>query len=165
MSGVRKPYYHLLRAQTTGDGSSMSILRNVLTTSVSGLVTCAAFLYFLGHRTDYVGHYSAGFGGTLIAIGIGVGLVSRAIEPAPLSRIVLLVLIGAIGLGAFFEASIFRIAIFDPIDFCNQSLGAAIAALAFLANPPQLPMSGGDVGLVVIIGTFFLLSGFHYAFM
>jgi len=78
-------------------------------------------------------------------------LVSRDIEAAPLSRIVLLLLIGAIGLGAFFEASIFRIAIFDPIDFCNQSLGAAIAALAFLANPPQLPMSGGDVGLVVII--------------
>ena len=139
--------------------------RTVLTTCISGLVTCAAFLYFLGHRTDYVGHYSAGFGGTLIAIGIGVGLVSSDIDPARLSRIVLLLLVGAIGLGAVFEATVFRIAVFDPVDFYNQSLGATIAAISLLVNPPQLPMSGKDVRVLVMIGTFFLLVGFRYAFM
>lgn len=141
------------------------MMRTVLTTFVSGLITCAAFLYFLGHRTDYVGHYSAGFGGTLLALGIGVGLVSRDIESARLSKLVWLLSMGAIALGAFFEATVFRLAVFDPIDFCNQSLGATIAALAFLANPPRLPMSGHDVGFVATIGIFFVLTGFHYAFM
>ncbi|MCA9187345.1 MAG: hypothetical protein R3E01_35190 [Pirellulaceae bacterium] len=143
----------------------MNILRTILTTAVVGSVSAAVFLVFLGHRTDYVGHYSAGFGGTLVALAIGVGLIARETNLSQLSRVVLILLVAAIMLGGVFESTIFRLAIFDPVDFCNQSLGAAIAALAVLGAAPKTPMFGGEVGLMFAVGTFFVLVGFHYAFM
>ena len=140
------------------------LIRTATIAVTSGCITCAAYSYFLAHRSDYVGHYAAGFGGTLLALSVGVGLIPKAINLGSLARAVFWISIGAICLGGFFEATVFRLAIFDPVDFCNQSLGAMIAALSFLAIPPRLPLSGQDVGSLCIVSFIFLIGGFFWAF-
>jgi hypothetical protein len=86
-----------------------------------------AYAPFYGRRNDYPGHFAAGLGGTLLLL-IAVGLLSRR----PLGWWAVAVMIGAVGLGAVAEATVFRYAVFDPVDFFNQSLGAAVATLAVL---------------------------------
>jgi hypothetical protein len=68
-----------------------------------------------------------------------------------------------IGLGAIFEATIFRLAKFDEVDFCNQSLGAVFAAGAalLLVDHQKPPAQWMDVGLIV--GIIFLGAGGVYA--
>jgi hypothetical protein len=90
-------------------------------------LSVAAYAPFFGRRNDYPGHFAAGLGGTLLLL-IAVGLRSRR----PLGLLAIAVMIAAIALGAITEATIFRFAVFDPVDFCNQSLGAVVATAALL---------------------------------
>ena len=93
------------------------------------LLTAAIYATLLGYRGDYLRHWSSGFGGTL-----GLLMFVFAILPAAQfkewSRIVVVpICLASIALGAALEASAFRLAKFDEIDFFNQSLGAVLAVL------------------------------------
>jgi hypothetical protein len=47
-------------------------LRQILPTILPALLISGAYFAFPGHRQDYVGHYSAGFGATLAALAIAL---------------------------------------------------------------------------------------------
>ena len=59
-------------------------------------------------------------------------------------------------LGACAEATIFRIAKFDELDFCNQSLGAVLAVLVALAIVPTAKPAEFEFDLGLIVGIAFL---------
>ena len=67
------------------------------------------------------------------------------------------VCLACIGLGAIFECTIFRLAKFDEVDFCNQSLGAVLAAAASIVlvveqKPPERRMDEGLIAGIVMLG-------------
>jgi hypothetical protein len=64
----------------------------------------------------------------------------------------------AILLGAFTEATVYRLAEFDPVDLANQSLGAVLAGVGMLDARPYDRTTGvaGAAGLVFLVGGFFL---------
>jgi hypothetical protein len=107
------------------------------------------------HRLDYPGHFLAGFGGTLLLLA---ALLSLA--PRPLGWAAVWVALVAIGIGAITESTIFRFAIFDPVDFCNQSLGAGLAALSVLDRPA----SRGSAWLLAGLSGVLLIAGWQLAF-
>jgi hypothetical protein len=117
-------------------------------------------LYLLLHakRTDYAGHYLAGFGGTLAVFAVPLAWLG---PPGSVLRWeTVWVVLAAIALGAVLEATVFRVAIFDPIDFVNQSLGAVLAACCVHGEPRSLSRAvlAGVVALVA------LTAGFQLAF-
>jgi hypothetical protein len=139
--------------------------RRILLLGAAVGVPAAAYLLFLRHRTDYPGHLLAGYGGTLGALGLGLFVAPRAFflsRAAPL--LVLLGTLACVGLGAVAEATVFRIAQFDPVDFFNQSIGAALAGLSIVLvldgeRPPPATVA---VGLLLSIAS--LAAGFLLAF-
>jgi hypothetical protein len=65
--------------------------------------------------------------------------------------------VACILLGAVAEATAFRIAKFDEIDFCNQSIGAVLASMATLAlvsqtKPPDKILDTGLISAIAILG-------------
>jgi hypothetical protein len=122
---------------------------------IGGAGGTVVFLALLGYRTDYAGHYVAGFGGTLLLLAFPLATLSPALHWEPLGAAVLAILIGA-GL----EATYFRFAIFDPVDFFNQSLGAVLAALSVQGRPAGLLPAFGAVVLAFV----FLSVGVALAF-
>jgi len=130
---------------------------------VPAVIAAATFESFLGHRHDYTGHFLAGYGGTLAALTFCARLL-----PANAFRKWsvygnLPICLSCILLGAGTEATIFRIAKFDELDFCNQSLGAVLAAIVSLAyaSPAKLTARQFDWALVVAIA--FLSAGGVFA--
>ena len=123
----------------------------------------AVYEYFLGHRHDYAGHFLAGYGGTLGAIMVWLRTVPEKRYAVLSTWGIVPMCLACILLGAIFEATIFRLAKFDEVDFCNQSLGAVFAAAAafvLVKNPkPQVQLM--DFGLIV--GIVFLGAGGIYA--
>lgn len=106
-------------------------------------------------RSDYLGHFLAGAGGTLLLLALVVAVAPGSPKPV-------LVTVGiAIVLGVLTEATIFRLAEFDPVDLANQSLGAVLAGIALL-DAETRPAS---TGLAAIAGFVFLIAGFNYAFV
>lgn len=105
-------------------------------------------------RTDYLGHFLAGAGGTF-------WLLAVVVEAAPQRRwpVVITVWV-AVLLGVVTEATVFRLAEFDPVDLANQSIGAVLAGVGMLDARPYDRSStvAGVAGLV------FLVAGFFYAF-
>jgi hypothetical protein len=93
------------------------------------LVVLFLFEFFLGHRHDYSGHYLAGYGATFIAAMLGLrvawGTSFRRWIPYFIVPFCLLCILG----GVVTEATLFRLAKFDEVDFFNQSLGAVLAML------------------------------------
>jgi hypothetical protein len=129
---------------------------------VPAVVTAATFELFLGHRHDYAGHFLAGYGGTLAAGAVGFQQVVRRPAAVRLTGI-LPFCAGCILLGAIAETFVFAIAKFDEIDFCNQSLGAVLAAivlvpLTLLDQAPRL-----EFNVVLILGIVFLGAGGCFA--
>ena len=118
---------------------------------------------FLGHRHDYTGHYAAGYGGTLGAICVWL----KTIRPERFPQVSILgmapMCLACILLGAILEATAFRIAKFDEIDFCNQSLGALLAASAAMSFAGRDKPSAHtlDAGLIAAIA--FLAAGACFA--
>lgn len=130
----------------------------------TGVLSCLVMGLTLGHRSDYLGHYAAGFGATL---GLLV-LVFAAMGPdTPVGRrraVTLAVVVIGIALGAAAEATVFRGAQFDVVDFYNQNLGAVLAAAALLASRPAAPLPAGTIASGLVIGAGFVIVGFYYAF-
>jgi hypothetical protein len=125
--------------------------------AATAAVIAAALLYYalFNYRLDYVGHMLAGFGGTLSVLSVLLFGGSRRLGwSAVVATIV------AIQLGAVAEASVFRIAIFDPVDFVNQSLGACLACAAVIGRRPS-PSFGFGAGALAVAA---LVAGFILAF-
>lgn len=117
-----------------------------------GAVTATAVVYWLllGDRSDYLGHYLAGFAGTLFLLAT-VGWRRR-----PLEAVVVAVALISIGIGAAVEMAEVVVLewapFFDPVDFFNQSLGAGLAAGVVVGRPgnPRLAATLSAVGLVTM---------------
>lgn len=127
-------------------------------------LTAAIYVVFLGRRTDYAGHFLAGFGGTLGALGLLLKVLPRTRFERLAGWAVLLGTAGCIALGAALEGSVFRLQRFDPLDFFNQTFGAAFAgAAALLATADgALSEQSRRVGTIAAVGS--LAAGFVLAF-
>lgn len=110
------------------------------------LATTLGYSLLFGFRTDYSGHYIAGFGAVMVLIAMGW-------RPVPAA-------LGLIAFGVLTEATVFRLAIFDPVDFNNQSLGAALAALCLAGQvSPKSKIPLGILGGLLILSGFMLSYG------
>mgnify|MGYP006908397321 CR=1 FL=1 len=68
-----------------------------------------------------------------------------------------------IALGGFLENTVYRIAKWDEVDFCNQSLGAVLAGLGSLAAGGY--GRGTLAALVMILwAVVLMIGGYHFAF-
>jgi hypothetical protein len=94
--------------------------------AISGVVI---FELFLGHRHDYSGHYVAGYGATFAAAMFGLRILDRSKFQQRATRMLIPFCFACIAGGAIAEATVFRLARFDEIDFCNQSIGAVLATV------------------------------------
>lgn len=128
--------------------------------AATAAVIAAALLYYasFNYRLDYVGHMLAGFGGTLSVLSVLSVLLFGGSRRLGWSAVVATIV--AIQLGAVAEASVFRIAIFDPVDFVNQSLGACLACAAVIGRRPS-PSFGVGAGALAVAA---LVAGFILAF-
>lgn len=128
------------------------------------LAISVLYLLFLAHRSDYAGHFMAGFGGTLITI-MAIVELQRDREEAPSTAVIVLYTsLLCIAFGTLLEATTFRLAAFDEVDYANQSLGAVLAGLSSLAILPSYPEESPLLLPSLIIGFLFLFGGFYYAF-
>ena len=119
---------------------------------------------FLGHRHDYLGHFAAGYGASLCAMLVWLKSLRREQfdrlakwSAGPACFICIL-------LGTITEATIFRIARFDEIDFCNQSLGAVLAAVVILAFTSSERPADSEFDAGTILSIFLLSLGGWFAF-
>lgn len=93
------------------------------------ILLCVAFYVLLGYRRDYLGHYAAGYGGTLAALCAIQGAISLTLYSQLAPLVALPGTLVCIAMGAVAEATVFRLARFDEIDLCNQSIGAILAGI------------------------------------
>lgn len=119
------------------------------------LAAALAFGLLLGRRLDYLGHFLAGYGGTMTVLTMVAWRGGRRIRWSGVLLVVAAIIVGA---GA--EATVFRLAIFDPVDFANQSLGACLAGAAMVGRrgSPRLLVEA------VVLGISALGAGFWFAF-
>jgi len=118
--------------------------------AAAGVLSALAF----PDRTDYLGHFLAGAGGTLALLA--PTLWPRRRNPWWTVAVVAV----AVLLGVGTEATVFLIARFDPVDLAQQSLGALLVGAGVVG-------ARGDRGAAVaaVVGALVLLAaGFHYAF-
>ena len=129
---------------------SATLLLSVLAVAGTG----GAYVVLFPDHTDYAGHFLAGAGGTycLLAVLVGAGVARRSV-------VVVAVLV-AVLLGVLTEATIFRLAEFDPVDLANQSLGAVLAGTGML----RISRYDKSAGVAVVAGAVCLILGFRYAF-
>jgi len=129
--------------------------RPALTLALTLVVLVAvAYGVLFPDRTDYVGHFLAGAGGTL-------WLLAVVVESEPRSRWPVVVgVLSAVLLGTFAEATVFKLAEFDPVDLANQSLGAVLVGLGMVDGRPH----DRSAGVAGVLGLVFLVAGFGYAF-
>lgn len=133
--------------------------------SVPVLILAILNLSLLGYRYDYVGHFAAGYGATLAVLCVFQAAIvsNRYSSLAPLIALpgTIVCIIG----GTVAEATVFRLARFDEIDLCNQSIGAVLAGIVIwqlgrTAKPADRTfiscMASGLIALV--LGTAFALS-------
>ena len=121
------------------------------------------YALFLGYRRDYLGHFAAGYGGTLCAITVLLAAVPLRAYRSSSSALPLVCTIVCIFAGAIAEGTVFRLAKFDEIDFCNQSLGAVLAGLAVshlsgVSKPTDKLFTAS-----IAIGFVFLVLGNYFA--
>lgn len=122
------------------------------------------FWLFLGHRHDYLGHFAAGYGASLCAMLVWLKSLTREQFDRLAKWSALPACIVCILLGAITEATIFRIARFDEVDFCNQSLGAVLAAVVMLAFTLSGRPTDGEFDSGTILAIVLLSLGGWFAF-
>lgn len=149
-------------AQTTRE-QLMSRYRLVLTV-LPALAVGILYEFFLGHRHDYAGHYMAGYGASLAAMLFCFRVCSEEQYRRWSTFSIVPMCIFCILLGTITELTIFNLAKFDEVDFCNQSIGAVLAAMATVTftgtkKPPEREL---DYGLIV--GIAFVGAGGCFAF-
>lgn len=141
---------------TTKQAPSTAVRGSLIVPAVLAVVPAAlTYRFLLGHRSDYLGHFLAGAGGTLLLLSIVLGITRK-----PRGWIHVFVVALAIGIGWISEATIYRVAIFDPVDFVNQSLGAALAGAATIGRGGSILRAAGTA----VLGLGLLLLGFFFAF-
>jgi hypothetical protein len=119
------------------------------------LITGIAYALTFPDRTDYLGHFLAGFGATLGLLSLVYTFSTGA---RPLAIVVGVLVAVAMGWGT--EETVFKLAIFDPVDFFNQSLGAVLAGAVVLGDRGR-----AVTGLWALsIGFMVLIAGFYFAF-
>ena len=126
-------------------------MRTAAGTVATGALYWAGFSY----RTDYAGHFLAGLGATLALVAC-----ISLIHPQPHGWLTVMALVVAVLIGAGAEFTVFRLAIFDPVDFCNQSLGACVATAAVIGRRVSIPAAL----LLGTLGGAATLAGFYLAF-
>lgn len=128
--------------------------RRLMAALVAVALTGLLYGLFFPDRTDYLGHFLAGAGGTFWLLA-----ASATVWPASRWAVVAAVWC-AVLLGVGTEATIFRLAEFDPVDLANQSLGAVLAGAGMLDARP------GDRSRLAAFfaGLLLLQAGFFYAF-
>ena len=90
------------------------------------LASALTYKFLLNDRPDYMGHFLAGFGATLLVMW-AIAVVSEGAPSAVgIGTLVCLVL------GLLAEATVFSLGGFDNVDLCSQSLGGALAGLGVL---------------------------------
>ena len=118
------------------------------------LVPAAAFFVAFPQRTDYAGHFLAGAGGTALVLA-----AARALRGGrPWDTLALVAACVAVGVGT--EATVFRIAIFDPVDLAIQSLGAVLVGCASVGRPRSVRHAMVQAGFALMA----LIAGFALAF-
>lgn len=127
------------------------------------VVASVGYQLFLGHRRDYLGHFAAGYGGTLALIAVALAMIPPGRYPKRAAWAVVPSTLLAIAAGTVTEATIFNIAKFDEVDYCNQNLGAVLAGLVGLhyvraAKPPD-----ADFRWALLAGVTFVLIGGYFA--
>jgi hypothetical protein len=142
---------------TTQEKLSPGELRFLLIALVPVTVSGIVFELFLGHRHDYTGHFLAGYGASYAVASLW--LKTRATTSFQLSanRSIVPICLACIFAGVITEATIFRIAKFDEIDFFSQSLGAVLAlicALPFVEaeRPTDFRFDQGLILGIVVVG-------------
>lgn len=128
------------------------------------LILAVGFGRFLEHRSDYLGHYLAGCGGTMGVTIVILSVIPARLYPKLASLTILITCIAAVALGAVFESTIYRLAKFDEVDFFNQSLGAVLAACGLHAAWCERKPSVVAVLATVVVSVGLLQAGYHYAF-
>ena len=121
---------------------------------VAVAVLGVAYGFLFPERSDYLGHFLAGAGGTFLL---------RAVVIVNVPNHPLVVVAGvasAVLLGVAMEASIFRLAVFDPVDLANQSIGALLAGIGLL----DAQRGDSSAGLAFVGGFVLVVAGFFYAF-
>ena len=141
----------------------LASVRSILPTVLPALIIGAGYLAFLGYRHDYLGHYAAGFGGTLAALAVAFKEVPDERFLARIPARALLLTLACIAAGAYAEATVFNIAKFDEVDFCNQSIGAVLAGLGFLANIGERKPDAAFFRIEFYAGIVTLHVGFYFA--
>ena len=141
-----------------------TLTRYVAFLLLPGLVLIGVWVGLFMYRPDYIGHTLAGYGGTLCALALAALFVRSAGDEGTVAIVFLLMTLFCIVLGAVAEATVFRLAIFDPIDFCLQSLGAGLAAFGAILGQRWREASRRVVGVMFAQGGLFLLLGIYYAF-
>jgi hypothetical protein len=138
----------------TGLGETLST--NLRAVGTGGAVI-AGYLVFLGHRRDYAGHAIAGYAGALGLLALLLLVWRRGAE---LGWAVPGVVLLSIALGVGTEATFFYGAVWDPVDFGNQSAGACLAGCVVAGRPAP----GAGHGLLLgMIAFGFLVAGFFLA--
>jgi hypothetical protein len=125
-----------------------SLRQLVLTVAAVAVVVIAIRVAF-PERTDYAGHFLAGAGGTLLLLALV--LVRRGARPYAVAAACVV----AILLGVGTEATVFMLAIFDPVDLGLQSLGAVLATAGLLEAEGSLALAAATAvcaGLLLIVG-------------
>jgi len=138
--------------------------RRLLLCILPAVVLGVVYELCLGPRHDYTGHFGAGYAGTLGALAVWLKLLSQERFAAWSTFSLVPVCLGCIFLGACLEATAFRIAKFDELDFCNQSLGAVLAAAVALAYTGQLKPPDAVLDKVVLVAVVLLGIGGFFAF-
>lgn len=133
--------------------AAMSPARRVMLLVVAVGLVGVAFAIAFPDRSDYLGHYLAGAGGTTLLLACVLGRRERP----------LLVTAGvavAILLGVGTEATVFRLAIFDPVDLANQSLGAVLVGCCLLNATASVRLFALLTAAGLLLLTFGWISAF-----
>lgn len=122
------------------------------------------YVLTLGHRDDYLGHFLGGFAATLGALTLALAAIPVRKFASWAPPAVLALTWACIAAGGVLEATLYRIAKWDEVDFFNQSLGAALAGLCSLAAWGSHRPSDRAVALTGAWATMALIGGYYFAF-
>jgi hypothetical protein len=117
----------------------------------------------LGPRHDYTGHFLAGYAASLGAAAVWLKTLSAERYARWSTQSLVPGCFICILIGAFLEATAFRIAKFDEIDFCNQSLGSVLAAVIAAAYSGDVKPADAVFDHVTIVAVILLGIGAFFA--
>ncbi len=114
-------------------------------------------------RMDYVGHYAAGYGGTLSALAVALSQMPPVKYEFWAKWVIIPGVLLCIGGGTITEATVFRLAKFDEVDYCNQNIGAVLAGLVALHLIEDRKPLDNTFAIVAAIGFVMLVAGAYFA--